>query len=149
MLALSIGVRKAARQLGLKHNTVLSWSKRDKWFADPQKPSTIAKQNGNAISAIKSPSNALADTLREHSQETKLGLSTAARRAAVYAARMTPVRVIRSSRGLKNVTEIAEKVHGWNAQSRITSVFAQQAVVITDEEIDELQARLRRLRGEE
>ena len=29
------------------------------------------------------------------------------------------------------------------------NVFAKQAVVITDEEIDELQARLRRLRGEE
>ena len=62
---------------------------------------------------------------------------------------MTPTQAIRSSRGLKNITEVAEKVHGWNNQSRGTSVFAQQAVVITMKQIDELQARLRRLRGED
>lgn len=61
---------------------------------------------------------------------------------------MTPVQVIRVSRGLKNVTEIAEKVHGWNQNARGTSVFANQAVVIDDATIDELQARLARLRGE-
>ena len=126
MLALSVGVRKAARQLGLKHNTVLSWSKRDKWFADPQKPSTIAKQNGNAISAIKSPSNALADTLREHSEQTKLGMATAAVKTAKHAANMTPVQVLNVSRDLKNVTDIAEKVHGWNQNARGTSVFARR-----------------------
>ena len=53
------------------------------------------------------------------------------------------------SGGLKNITEVSERTHGWNNQVRFTNVFAGQAVVITDEQIDELQARLRRLRGEE
>jgi hypothetical protein len=144
-LAIAVGVRKAARQLGLKEATVCKWSERGKWFKSPPQP----PKQSDVSTVIKSPSNALADTLREHSEQTKLGMATAARKAAKHAAKMTPVQVIRASRGLKNVTEIAEKVHGWNAGTgRGTSVFAQQAVVIDDATIDELQARLRRLRGE-
>jgi hypothetical protein len=144
-LAIAVGVRKAARQLGLKEDTVCKWSERGKWFKPPPLPPQ------QAVSTVsKSPSNALADTLREHSEQTKLGMATAARTAAKHAANMTPVQVLNVSRDLKNVTDIAEKVHGWNQQGgRSTNVFVNQAVVIDDATIDELQARLRRLRGEE
>jgi hypothetical protein len=144
LLALSVGVRKAARQLGLNENRVLQWSKREQWF----KPKPQPPKQGDVITVIK-PSQALAETLKQHGSDTKLGLSTAARKAAKHAANMTPVQVLNVSRDLKNVTDIAEKVHGWNQNARSTNVFAGQAVVIDDATIDELQARLRRLRGEE
>ena len=143
-LAIAVGVREAARQLGLNENRVLQWSKRGQWF----KPKPQPPKQSDVITVIK-PSEALAETLKQHNNDTKLGLSTAAVKTAKHAATMSPVQVLRVSRGLKNVTEIAEKVHGWHAQSaRGTNVFAQQAVVIDDAMIDELQARLKRLRGE-
>ena len=94
------------------------------------------------------PAQAHAAILAELSAQTRTNFARTAAKVSAHAVKMTPVTVIRSSRGLKNVTEIAEKVHGWNAQSRSTSVFANQAVVIDDATIDELQARLKRLRGE-
>ena len=146
MLVTAVGYKQASIQTGIPEPTLRQWSHRYNW--NRQVP--IPKPGPNHVTTVtKAPAQALADTLREHSAETRLGFSTTARKVAQHAARMTPTQAIRSSRGLKNITEVAEKVHGWNNQARSTSVFAQQAVVITDEEINELQARLRRLRGEE
>lgn len=58
-LATAIGVREAAARLGLNPNTVLSWSKRGKWFVPtPQPP-----KQSDAISAIKTPSKVLSDMI--------------------------------------------------------------------------------------
>lgn len=56
-LAIAIGVREAAAKLGLNPNTVLSWSRRGKWFAPtPQPP-----KQSDAITARKAPSQVLSE----------------------------------------------------------------------------------------
>lgn len=59
-LAIAVGVREAARQLGLPEPTVQSWSRRDKWFAQPPLPPTITNPNSASI-ASKTPSAAFSD----------------------------------------------------------------------------------------
>jgi hypothetical protein len=140
-LVIAHGVAEAHRLTGIPLGTIKAWSARYRWLKN--KPDPIVQPLCN-----RSPADALATTLQADNEQTKLGLSKAARKAAKHAERMTPVQVLNVSRGLKNVAEIAEKVHGWNNSARTTSVFAQQAVVIDDATIDELQARLKRLRGE-
>ena len=56
---------------------------------------------------------------RNDNEQTKLGLSKAAVKTAKHAANMTPVQVLNVSRGLKNVAEIAEKVHGWDSKKAV------------------------------
>jgi hypothetical protein len=141
-LVIAHGVAEAHRLTGIPLGTIKAWSARFKWLKS--KPDPIVQPLCN-----RSPADALAATLQADNEATKLGLSKAAVKTAKHAARMTPVQVLNVSRDLKNVTDIAEKVHGWNqGQGRGTNVFANQAVVIDDATIDELQARLARLRGE-
>ena len=68
-LAVAVGVRKAARQLGLNQNTVRQWSSRYNWFKSPPQP----PKQSDVTTVTKSPSNALADTLRDHNNATRLG----------------------------------------------------------------------------
>lgn len=78
-LAKAIGLRPAARQLGLDENLVLQWSKRDpegSWAIEPK------DRTQNVIT----PSKALADTLLERKDKSALHLSKYVTDAAENAA---------------------------------------------------------------
>ena len=80
VLALSVGLREAARQLGLSENRVLQWSKRGNWFKAPPAPLQPPKKS-DVISVIK-PGDALLSTLAEHKNETRMSLARSVRRLA-------------------------------------------------------------------
>ncbi len=74
--AIEIGVRPAARELGLNEDRVLQWSKREQWFKQP--PDI---QKANVITVIK-PGDAALEELAENKRQTKLSLSRYSARAA-------------------------------------------------------------------
>lgn len=113
LLAISVGVREAAKQIGLNENTVLSWSKRDKWFVDPPKPATLTKQKGQAISAITSPSEVLITQLRDDSEQTKLSLSRSVRRGAKALEAMPDIVPFTAADKVKHLVGAASQLHGW------------------------------------
>ena len=84
VLAVAVGVREAARQMGISEDAVRQRSKREGWMASPKtvaqralaKPVTSVSPDGL------SPADALANVLREHERETKLSLARSARRMA-------------------------------------------------------------------
>lgn len=118
-LAIAVGVREAARQLGINQNTVRQWSSRFKWFKQPDSipvPPTITKQNGLSITSVTKPSEALRIALEDDSRTTKLGLSKAARRAAETFQGMTGAGVIKRAKQLKEVTGTAAQIHNWEGQ---------------------------------
>ena len=138
MLVADVGFPEASKRTGIKQDTLYKWAKRKGWKLP------IHHKQEASVQSVRSPAQAHAEALAEHSRETRMSIARSARKAADHIAEMTPAKIVKVSRGLKNITEVSEKAHGWNQNARSTSVFAQQAVVITDEEIDELQARLRR-----
>ena len=80
----------------------------------------------------------------------ELGLSKATRKAAERLSAYSGEKVIGKAKQLRDIAGAASTVHGWeSAKGRGVNVIAQNAVVIDDATIDEFQARLRRLRGEE
>jgi hypothetical protein len=129
VLALAVGVREAARQLSIPENTILSWSKRDGWFANGQrKPKSLPgpARNQSAITA----SDALRSTLIERSNATKLGLSKAAAKAAEHLGDSMPEMILAQSDRMHNVAKTASLVHGWEAGSRDTGPFSPQSIQI-------------------
>ncbi len=109
LLAIEYGIRETARRTGLNANTILSWSKRYSWFAHP---ASVTKQNGNAISAINSPSSVVMDELAEHERETRLSLARYARRASRDAEGAS----LRDAPYVKAVAEVTSKVHRWDSE---------------------------------
>ena len=100
MLVLDIGVREAAKRLGISENTVLSWSRRGKWLEflrQPPKPPASMRPKPIALKAIHrakctilgeneqtqalSPAEILQDELQAHSTRSRLALARAATRS--------------------------------------------------------------------
>ncbi len=75
LLAIEIGLRPAARQLGLNEDTVCSWASRGNWFVAPANPQTLQAPQAK-------PGDILLNELREHERETRMSLAKAARRMA-------------------------------------------------------------------
>lgn len=109
-LAIAVGVREAARQMGIPESTVKSWSTRGAWFKQPILPPTLTKPN-NASTASKTPSDALADTLRKRSGKTKLHLSKFTLDASKAAARSKGD--LKLARSVKEIAQTASLVHQW------------------------------------
>lgn len=78
MLAMELGPREAARRCNLKEDTVLQWSKRGNWLAHLREPDLmkpVSMQKTPVIGVI-SPSDALANLLKENKKRTKIALSS-------------------------------------------------------------------------
>lgn len=114
-LAIAIGVRAAARQLGLSEERVMKWSQRDKWFKQPEPvplPITLANHE---VRVVRKPSDVLANVLAEDNRETKIGLSKAGRKAAETFAGMNGEQVIEQADGFSKIVTGVSKIHAWEA----------------------------------
>jgi hypothetical protein len=76
VLALAVGVREAARRMGLEQSTVTMRSMREGWLRDLPRssrlPPTVLQP---VVAVVKSPAAALSDVLREDGAATRLGHS--------------------------------------------------------------------------
>lgn len=120
-LCLDVGVREAARQMGLSENTVKAWSLRGKWFKQPSLPPTIAAsvqlhKSDRIVSAPTAPnaSDTLVRILENDSKRTKIGLATATRKAAERFASKSGEQIIDQASELRQIAAAASTVHGWN-----------------------------------
>lgn len=120
-LCLDVGVREAARQMGLSENTVKAWSLRGKWFKQPALPPTIAAsvqlhKSDRIVSAPTAPkaSDTLQSMLESDSKRTKIGLAMATRKAAERFAKKSGEEVIAQASELRQIASTASTVHGWN-----------------------------------
>ncbi len=106
LLVIQHGQREAARIAGLNENTVRSWAMRYNW-------STATKTQPNGHSALV---ERVQDELAENEKETRLSLSRYARRASRDAEKAT----LREAPYVKQVADVAGKVHKWDQQSPST-----------------------------
>lgn len=84
MLVLAIGVRAAARECGIAEGTVQDWSATGKWL-DETRPTPAKRPKPASMIGPTSPTNpadALRNVLADDERETRISLSTAARKLA-------------------------------------------------------------------
>lgn len=122
MLVISVGVREAARQMGLSENTVLAWANRGGWIqalTDARERKNMSMQSR----AIVKPVDALKNVLTEHSVQTRLSLAVAARNMAKTAETAD----LSEAPSALATGKLASLLHGWDKQSQAIriSVFAQ------------------------
>lgn len=116
MLVLAVGVREAARQMGLNEDTVASWSARFGWVkavADIKAKAAAHRQIQGVQVPTSTPAESLANILADDSRTTKIGLSRAARAAADTFAKRSGPAVIKSSKALRDIAATASQLHGW------------------------------------
>ena len=125
-LAVAVGVREAARQTGLNEARVLQWSKRDQWF----KPTPQPPRQSDVITVIK-PSVALASTLAEQGEATRLHLSKAALKAGSHLGKLPGAVLVKPdiAQSAKHWTGVAGTVHGWQEKQQQTNVMVNVALL--------------------
>lgn len=129
MLVLSVGVREAARQCGIKEATVQDWSAKGKWLADTRTVIIPAKLPPPAsmrpTDPTRQPADALADTLRADGNATKLAAMRYARLTsnhAVALAETAPDEALEQAGNVKQVLQAAAIAGGWAVQDGQPSV---------------------------
>ena len=132
MLVLQIGVRPAARQLGITESTVQYWCSKNKWLQSirdaqklppgmttPIKPIKSSNSSNRAKCTIlepaRSPAEVMTDELAAHGGRSRIALARAATRSLEVAAE-TGV-AIETAADLLQAARAASLAHGWDNQS--------------------------------
>ncbi len=112
LLALSVGVREAARQLNLNEDRVCAWAARYNWL--PQQPNLPITMQSDTASIASKAADSFANTLVEQGKTTKYHLSKAAMKAADRFQEMPGDTIIDKADRLVAVTKVASTIHGWD-----------------------------------
>jgi Putative ATPase subunit of terminase (gpP-like) len=115
VLAIELGAREAARRLGLKEGTVLSWASRYKWNLTSQR--NVGRPAISAIELQSKPGDVLIAEHQRLEGQTRTGLSKAAATAAEHAGEMQGNEVLSQSKKLRDITHLASKVFGWDKKN--------------------------------
>jgi Putative ATPase subunit of terminase (gpP-like) len=130
VLAIELGAREAARRLGIKESTVLSWARRYNWKLPKRKGGGL-----NAITPQSKPGDALIASHKELEGRTRSALATAIAKAAEAVASQEALPVA-SVAALKDLVLAGAKHFGWEVnQTPSVSVQGEKVAVVFNEEL--------------
>ena len=141
VLAIELGAREAARRLGIKESTVLSWARRNKWKLPKRKGGATLK-SANAITMHSKPGDALIATHAQLEGQTKTGLMQALAKAAQQVAGKDALDVSNTAQ-LRDICLAAARIYGWKDEPQTkVNITNQVGVVVTEEQRQRLIALL-------
>ena len=115
MLGIALGNwREAARQCGLSEGRVLNWVVRYGWKLPKRIEAPHPREMLSPVVGVVTPAESLQERLRHDAETTRVGLSTATRKASVSLAERDGDEVVNASARLKDVVSSAAQLHGWN-----------------------------------
>jgi DNA-binding transcriptional regulator YdaS (Cro superfamily) len=110
-LAVSIGVRAAARELGINESTVQQWSKRENWF-----PTVKTVHPPTVIERVTSVTKSPVDAMRDVGERSRFALALAGEKAAKHLERMAGHEIVNKSTKFKDIVGATSQLHGWDAK---------------------------------
>ena len=127
VLAVAVGVREAARQMGISEDAVRQRSKREGWMASPKTVAqrALAKPVTSVSPDALSPADALANVLQEYERETKLSLARSARRMAKDAEQAT----LREAPYVHKAAQVASITHSWGEKEKNPNAILNVAIL--------------------
>jgi len=113
MLAIALGNwREAARQCGLSEGRVLNWVVRYGWKLPKRIQAPHPREMLSPVVGVVTPAQSLEERLKQDAEATRVGLSTAARKASISLAECDGDEVVYVSAKLKDVVSSAAQLHG-------------------------------------
>lgn len=125
MLALAVGVREAARKLGINEETVKKRCTREGWLSNPDARAASnamaveKREEGRAayvasrLSPTLSPSAVFAAELADLGSKSRLALAKAVQKGSAHAAELSGPEILEQSQNVKSIAQTADLVHGW------------------------------------
>lgn len=128
MLVLAVGVREAARQMGLPETAVQQWSCRGKWLAKtrPTPAALPLPASMQSVTTVRqTPADALSAVLADDAKETRLSLSRSARNLAQQA----ETALLDQAGDVLSAAKVASVVHRWDADKQGPAVAVNIAIL--------------------
>src|SRR5215475_1083724 len=145
MLGIALGNwREAARQCGLSEGRVLNWVVRYVWKLPERIKAPHPRELLSPVVGVVTPAESLQERLKHDAEATRVGLSTAARKASVSLAERDGDQVVNVSARLKDVVSSAAQLHGWNQPAGVNVNIANIPLPSADER-EEMRALDRKL----
>ena len=155
MLAIALGNwREAARQCGLSEGRVLNWVVRFGWKLPKRIEAPHPREMLSPVVGVVTPAESLEQRLKQDAEATRLGLSTATRKASASLAEREGDEVVYVAAKLKDVVSSAAQLHGWNQPAGVNVNIANVRIPTEAEEaerrarharLDAITAKLRQL----
>src|SRR5215475_9144817 len=145
MLGIALGNwREAARQCGLSEGRVLNWVVRYGWKFPKRIQAPHPREVLSPVVGVVTPAESLQERLKHDAEATRVGLSTATRKASDSLAEREGDQVVNVSARLKDVVSSAAQLHGWNQPAGV-NVNIANIPMPTAEERAEMRALDRKL----
>ena len=144
MLGIALGNwREAARQCALSEGRVLNWVVRYNWKLPKRIEAPHPREVLSPVVGVVSPAESLEQRLKQDAEATRIGLSTATRKASISLAQREGDEVVYVAAKLKDVVSSAAQLHGWNQPA--VNVNIANIPMPTAEERAEMRALDRKL----
>ena len=145
MLGIALGNwREAARQCGLSEGRVLNWVVRYGWKLPKRIQAPHPREMLSPVVGVVTPAESLEQRLKHDAEATRVGLSTATRKASVSLAERDGDKMVYLSARLKDVVSSAAQLHGWNQTGNV-NVNIANIPLPTEEERAEMREMDRKL----
>jgi hypothetical protein len=131
--------REAARQCGLSEGRVLNWLVRYGWKLPKHIQAPHPREVLSPVVGVITPAQSLEERLKHDGEATRVGLSTATRKASVSLAELDGDEVVIFSARLKDVVNSPAQLHGWNEPASVNENIANIPMP-TEEEREEMRA---------
>lgn len=116
MLALTVGVREAARQMGISEDAVRMRSSREGWIKERAASVPLPPTMKQPVTVVTSAAEAFKNALTERGNKSRLALAKGLGAAADCIAEMPGEQVLANSQDVKNVVGSLSTVHAWGEQ---------------------------------
>jgi len=130
VLAIEIGAREAARRVGIKESTVLSWASRYNWKLPKRKGGATLK-NATAVTLRSTPGDALIAVHADHEESIKINILKALQKTAEQAAR-NPALDVKTVAQLRDLASAYERMSA-KSPSQVATIYNNPQAVICDE----------------
>jgi len=118
VLAMAIGVREAARRMGISEDAVRKRSSRESWLANPEARKAVqAVTNGRTsekqVVTTMSPAGLVLAEIASLGGKTRLSIARGVSKAAEHVENMQGSDILDRANDVKAVAQTADLVHGW------------------------------------
>ena len=141
MLGIALGNwREAVRRCGLSEGRVLNWVVRYGWKLPKRIQAPHPREMLSPVVGVVTPAESLQERLKHDAEATRVGLSTATRKASVSLAERDGDEVVYVSARLKDVVNSAAQLHGWNQPAGVNVNIANIPI---NRKLDAIAAKLK------
>lgn len=120
-LALVVGVREAARRMGISEETAKKRCTREKWLDSPEARAAnklaVQQRAGITMSPQASPAALIQQEVAMLGQKSRLSLARGLVRAAEHVESMDGQEILEDAQNVKAVTQTAAILHNWDRNS--------------------------------